>query len=111
MSDARRNAKRRGDDFERSRARDLQRYGFENARRGQVFNGEPDIVGVPGWHFEMKNHKTTHVTAWWEQAEKDAAKRKDGVPVVVFSLPGHHKPMALITWKTFLGLIGKEMKE
>lgn len=104
----RQRAKRRGGDYERARAKDLNELGFTEARRGQVFNGEPDIVGVPGWHFEVKNHNKTRVTEWWEQAEKDAAKRKDGVPVVVFHLPGHNKPMALITWKTFLSLIGKE---
>jgi len=104
----RQNAKRRGDDYERARARDLNMAGFTDARRGQVFNGEPDIVGVPGWHFEVKNHKKTQITAWWDQAEKDAAKRKDGVPVVVFHLPGRNKPMALITWKTFLKLISEE---
>lgn len=97
-------SQRKGADFERKIADDLRVNGYKDARRGQVFNGEPDIVGVPGWHFELKAHKTTRPKEWWEQAEKDAAKRRDGIPVVVFKW-NYGKPMALISWKTFLWLI------
>lgn len=104
-----RNSQRKGADFERKIAAELREAGFEDVRRGQVWNGEPDVVGVPGWHFELKKHKRTSPKEWWEQAEKDAAKMRDGVPAVVFQWD-YGKPMVMITFKTFLALIGKGEK-
>ena len=102
-------SREKGARFEWDIADKFRKAGFEKAKRGQVFNGEPDIIGVPGWHFELKAQKNTHVQEWWRQAVQDADKRKDGTPVVIFKW-NYGKPMAMMTFDTFLTLI-KEKKQ
>lgn len=58
----------------------LKRYGFD-ARRGQVWNGEPDIVSELPIHFEVKRHEDIKLSEWFKQAEKDSGWK---YPSVVF---------------------------
>lgn len=104
-----RGARNKGAEFERMISRELNAAGY-HTRRGQVFNGEPDIVGFPGWHLEVKNQDKLQMRKWWEQAEEDAAKREDGEPAVVFKWP-RGKPMVMITLDAFLALIGGKDNE
>ncbi len=71
----------KGADAEREVAKILNDYGFM-ARRGQVFNGEPDIVApqLP-YHFEVKRQETLKITEWWKQSESASHGK---IPTVVF---------------------------
>lgn len=73
----------KGANAEREVANILQSFGYP-ARRGQVFNGEPDIV-CPGikLHFEVKRHEKIAMPAWIRQA-KEAAKKRGLTPAIVF---------------------------
>lgn len=59
----------------------IESFGFM-ARRGQVWNGEPDIIcpELPV-HFEIKRHEELHITEWFKQAAKDCG---DKYPSVVY---------------------------
>jgi hypothetical protein len=45
--------------------------GFEVKRQVRQHDGDSDLVGVPGWSIEVKNHKQAtraQVEKWWYQA-------------------------------------------
>lgn len=72
----------KGANGERELARLLKDlYGFD-VRRGQVFNGEPDLVGLDGIHVEVKRVERLNVHDALEQAREASKKKQDGVPVV-----------------------------
>jgi Holliday junction resolvase len=73
---------------ERELAKILIRYGIE-CRRGQVFNKEPDIVGVDGIHVEVKRTERPDFAAFMRQAVEASEKKKDGIPAV-FWRPSRH---------------------
>ena len=58
-------------------------YGYP-VRRGQVFNGEPDLVGMLGLHIECKFKKTVSITGALAQSIIASEKHHDGLPVVMF---------------------------
>lgn len=63
----------------------LKQHGFD-ARRGQVWNGEPDIVSDLPIHFEVKRHEDIKVSEWFKQAEKDCGWK---YPAVVYRQSRH----------------------
>lgn len=77
------NVKQKGNRFERAVAALLREYGF-NARRGLQYQGgqvEADVVGVPGWHLELKHVNRLNLHEALKQSQRDA---KEGeIPVVV----------------------------
>lgn len=64
---------------EREVAHLLEKFGI-TARRGQVFNGEPDIVTDLPFHLEVKRQETTKIHEWFRQSEAAAGGK---IPVVV----------------------------
>lgn len=59
-------------------------YGYEDVRRGKVFQGEPDLVGLHGIHIECKRVESLNVEKALLQAESEMAKKDPGnVPVVI----------------------------
>lgn len=54
----------------------------ESVRRGYVFCGESDVVGLQGIHIECKNSDRLNVRDAMDQAISEAEKRKDGLPAV-----------------------------
>ena len=56
-------------------------YGYE-VKRGSVFQGQSDMVGLPGIHPEVKRVEKLNVQAAMEQAKSEAVKRGDGIPTV-----------------------------
>lgn len=76
-------SQRKGRDGERELARVLQSYGY-NVQPGEPLNygKEPDLSGLPGVHVEVKRAEKLNLTAWLEQAERDAKKFNDGLPAV-----------------------------
>lgn len=61
----------------------LTTHGF-NARRGQQYcgsNGDADVVGVPGYHLEVKRVEKLNIEKAMQQSIDDA--RENEIPVVV----------------------------
>lgn len=71
----------KGASAEREVAKILNDYGID-ARRGQVFNHEPDIVTDTHLHIEVKRQETLKINDWWKQSV--SASGEDEIPTVVF---------------------------
>lgn len=77
------NSNRKGKVGEREIARYLREHGFTEARRGQQFKGgadSPDVVGLKGFHIEVKRVERLDLNAAMEQSIRDAAENE--IPVV-----------------------------
>lgn len=62
----------------------LRGYGFRGVRPGEAvsFGVEPDIVGLPGVHIEVKRCEQLRLSEWAEQAERDSRRFGDGFPAI-----------------------------
>ena len=95
------NGKQKGNRGERELAKLLREYGFDGARRGQQFsgaNGDPDVVGLPFIHIEVKRVEELRLESSLKQTREDAV---DGeIPVVMHKK--NYKPWIVIqdldTW-------------
>lgn len=78
------NSKEKGKRYERHVASMFRFEGYDDARRGQQFNGidGDDVVGVPGIHIECKARERGHgeLYDWIAQSKRDA---KGQLPVVI----------------------------
>jgi Holliday junction resolvase len=77
------NSRAKGAQAERDIANILKRRGYK-ARRGQQYsgtNGDADVVGLPGFHIEVKRVEKLNLGLAMDQAKRDA--RKGEVPIVV----------------------------
>lgn len=87
MDEAKRKAgarsRRRGADGERELVKILQERGFE-VKRGMVFYGQSDVVGLKGVHIEVKRVEKLNVHKAMRQSIDEAEKKGDGFPVVMF---------------------------
>lgn len=98
-------SREKGKRGERECAALLRAHGFD-ARRGQQFNGSDgsaDVVGLPGFHVEVKRTESLRVYEAVRQAESDA--REGEVPVVL-----HRRNrkgwLAILRADDFLEMIG-----
>ena len=77
------NSKAKGKRGELEAAHLLKEYGYD-ARRGQQFsgaNGDPDVVGLPGVHIEVKRVEKLNLYEAVAQSARDA---KEGeIPIVL----------------------------
>lgn len=71
---ARINSNQKGKAGEREFAKLLREYGFDEARRGQQYNGleGKDVVGLEGYHIEVKRVERLNLSKAMEQAIEDA---------------------------------------
>lgn len=55
-----------------------------NAHRGNASFGDPDVVGLPGIHIEVKRREKEQIDAWMAQAIRDAEEKyeHDVIPAV-----------------------------
>lgn len=77
------NSRQKGKRGELELAKILREHGYE-ARRGQQFsgaNGDPDVVGLPGYHIECKRVEKLNLDLAMSQSERDA--REGERPIVV----------------------------
>lgn len=77
------NSRDKGKRGELEFAKFLRDHGYEGARRGQQFsgaNGDADVVGLPGYHVEVKRVEALNIDKALDQAIDDA--REDEIPVV-----------------------------
>ena len=91
------NSRQKGASAEREIAKILREYGYE-ARRGQQysgFNGDADVVGLPGYHIEVKRVENLNLDKAMDQSVRDA---KEGeTPIVAHRKNGKE-------WKVTLHL-------
>ena len=77
------NSRDKGKRGELEAAHLLQKYGYD-ARRGQQFsgaNGDPDVVGLPDIHLEIKRVEKLNIDEALNQSIRDAKEAE--VPVVM----------------------------
>lgn len=79
------NSRDKGARAERQLAKELRKYGYEDARRGQQFsgaNGDADVVGMSDKiHIECKHVERLNIHDAMEQSKRDA--RENEIPVVM----------------------------
>lgn len=75
-----------------------------------TFGAEPDVVGLPGVHVEVKRVERLNVTEAFNQAVRDAEKFRDGTPALF-----HRRnrcpwlvTMALSDWMQLYQMLNKE---
>lgn len=101
MGKASRDKGKRG---ERELARILKDHGY-NARRGQQYSGasgDADVVGLPGFHIEVKRVERLRLYDALAQAQHDA--REDEKPVVIHRQNGRGW-VVILTLEDFLQII------
>ena len=77
------NSRTKGKRGELEVAHILKDYGY-HARRGQQFsgaNGDPDVVGLPGVHIEVKRVEKLNIDSAMAQSINDA--REGEIPIVM----------------------------
>lgn len=77
------NSRNKGKRGELEVAHLLQEHGYD-ARRGQQFsgaNGDADVVGLPGYHIEVKRVEKLNIDNAMKQSIRDA--REGEIPIVV----------------------------
>ena len=91
---------------EREVAEMLRHHGID-ARRGQVFNHEEDIVSDLPLHLEIKRQETTKIHEWFKQS-CDQSRGK--TPVVVHRR-SREPWMITLRFEDFLDLIGAKHED
>ncbi len=78
-----RSSQRKGRSGELELAKLLQSFGYDvQPGEAQSYGREPDLSGLPGVHIECKRAEQIRLAEWMHQAEQDAERFHDGVPVV-----------------------------
>lgn len=99
------NSKRKGAVGEREVAHILQEHGYD-ARRTAQYCGNTgdaaDVIGLEGFHIEVKRCETTKIWDWIHQAERD--HKADTVPLVVFR-KSHEDWQVALNFEAFLELL------
>lgn len=83
----------------------LNHFGFGKVRRGYVFHNEPDIVGLDGFHVEVKGVERLNVLKALNQSITDSQKRKDGIPTLWWKTSRQPWTVTLLA-EDFIKLIG-----
>ena len=100
------NSKQKGKRGELEVAHILQEHGYD-ARRTAQYCGNTgdaaDVVGLDGFHIEVKRCETTKIWDWIHQAERD--HKAEEIPLVVFR-KSHEKWKVCIDLEEFLKIIG-----
>jgi Holliday junction resolvase len=78
-------SQRKGADGERELAGILAGYGYP-VQRGdsQNYGTQPDLIGLPNIHCEVKRTQQLRLHDALEQAKRDSVKFHDGLPTVFF---------------------------
>lgn len=107
MSKSQREKGKRG---EREVAKILRDHGYDSARRGVQYSGgpdSPDVVGVDGFHIEVKRTEQCRPYDYLKQSKSDASE--DEVPIVVHRQ--NDKPwIVIMDFEDFLNLIDTKEK-
>ena len=99
------NSRSKGKRGELEVANILREHGYD-ARRGQQYcgaNGDADVVGLDGYHLEVKRVEAARIWDWLEQARNDA---KEGETPVIVHRKNGEKWIAILSFDDFLELVG-----
>lgn len=98
-------ARNKGANAERELANLIRDNWGYPTRRGKVFNGESDVVGLCGIHIECKRQERLNVWEAMKQAQNEANKRQDGLPTVFHRKDGTEwlVTMRLEDWMDLFG--------
>lgn len=79
-----RSSQRKGRAGELELVKVLHEYGCESVKAGEAvsYGSTPDLVGLPGIHIECKRAEQLRLSEWMKQAQRDAARFRDGVAVI-----------------------------
>ena len=94
---------------ERAIVHKCREKGFTEARRGiQSRGGQEcsDIIGVPGYHIEVKTQRKVAMRKAWEQAQADADLTLNHTAVAV-CVDDRKPPLVVIDLDAFLDLISE----
>lgn len=79
------NSKQKGARAEREVANILKENGYTDARRTAQYCGNTgdasDVIGLPGFHIEVKHQERMQLYNWYEQAVRDT--KTDDKPIVI----------------------------
>ncbi len=112
-------AKSKGKRGEREIANLLKEHGFTSARRTAQFCGKSgdasDVVGLPGYHVEVKYVERLNLWTAVDQAERDSKAHEESTgekltPVIFFRKRGRHWLVCLDAEK-FLELVKAGVSE
>lgn len=98
-------SRNKGKSGEREIAKILREHGWDDARRGQQFQGSPgspDVIGLPGFHIEVKRTEQCRLYEYMEQAASEAAE--DEIPVV-FHRQNNRRWVAMVDLDDFLKVV------
>ena len=103
------NSKQKGKRGELEVAKILREHGFTDARRTAQFCGNTgqadDVIGLDGFHIEVKRCETTKIWDWIHQAQNDCNGKN--IPIVVFRR-SHEDWQVALDFKAFLELLKTE---
>ncbi len=69
----------------------LEGLGYKGIRRGNVFAGEPDVMGLWPFHIEVKRVEDLDLNKALRQSIAEMKRKKDGVLPVVFHRKNRQK--------------------
>lgn len=79
-----RSSQRKGRGGETEIAHILQAHGIEaRPGRSQSYGTEPDVLGLDGYHLEIKRVEKLNVPAAMRQSIQDSEKFQDGTPLLL----------------------------
>ena len=77
-------SQRKGRGGETEIAHILQAHGIEaRPGRSQSYGTEPDVLGLPGYHLEIKRVEKLNVPAAMRQSIQDSERFQDGTPLLL----------------------------
>lgn len=79
----------------------LTGLGFQGIRRGNVFAGEPDVMGLWPFHIECKRVEQLNLWKAMEQSREEMTRKKDGEIPVVFHRKNNQKWLLTIPEEHF----------
>lgn len=85
----------------------LKAHGYKDAHRTAQVKGNTgeaaDVIGLPGFHLEVKHQETVRLDEWWQQAVHDSAFTGD-IPLLVHR-KNNQRWKVTMDFETFLGVI------
>jgi len=100
-----RKEREKGKRGEREVATILRSHGFPGRRTSQYAGhteDSSDVVGLDGFHLEVKRQEKTRIFEWYEQAKRDAEEKN--IPMVVFRRSGENW-FALLDFEDLLDVL------
>lgn len=106
------NSRQKGKRGELMIAKILREHGYNEARRSAQYCGKTgdaaDVVGIPGYHLEIKFVEKLNIEQAMDQARRDAEAAGNGDTPVVVHKRSRKRPLVTMDLESFLAVIGKE---